>query len=184
MWTITRKPIPVLPPPISLVYDAISGELRARNNHESQYNDYSDLRKKKSIGRAEFEQMILAPLNYSSSAERWAKIDEVLRGEGYAFSEIRRIKAAWGRYVVESTDYSNDLLTKCKGEIVDAISRYESVNEDYSLMDLLESISSELSPEYSDNFEAAYLQAATLDHLFNAHEQLQEVNTESPEETE
>ena len=168
--------------PIALIYDCISGELRSRNNHEGQYLSFSELRKQKAIGSSDFRRMIRAPLDYETSNVRWERMQQALQADGYTFSQCRKLKQAWERYIVESMDYSNDLLTTLKQSIDEAVSNYEDSHESYTMRSLVDAVVNALSPDFSKQYDANYLKVSVIDNLCNSHEQLPKINTESPKE--
>lgn len=130
---------------INIAYKTLFDEVKRKNNIENIYSDFNELKNAKGIGRDSFNQVVSTFTTYTSNKELWTDASKTLSEEGFNFSTIRRIKAAWGKYTIEIMNSFDDDINDIRSSILSEILLYEKKHQDFTLKELIQEINPKIN---------------------------------------
>lgn len=102
---------------IPLIFNAIKGEIRRRNNYSKQPRDFPALVQEKGIGRSEFHQMIERVCSTADPDTRWRHIETLLDRSSLDYMKIRALRAEYIRVDAALLDPNDLALQSAYAEI-------------------------------------------------------------------
>jgi len=146
---------------LSLIYNAIFGEVKRKNDYEWSVSTFDEVKKYKGISRSQFQNM-LRHFDIDNEFEQlWEEISKRLNADKVDFKTILKLKAAWKELEIARMDVTNEYFQSQQLVIQDILYEKEQIPFSFLYQDLVESVFTEYKQREPKSMINEYLIKAT-----------------------
>ncbi|MCV9948655.1 DUF4297 domain-containing protein [Paenibacillus sp. BT-177] len=128
---------------LSLIYNAIFGEVKRKNDYEWSVSNFDDVKKYKGISRSQFQDM-LSHFDIDNEFEQtWEEISNRLNVERVDFKTILKLKNAWKELEVVLMDAVNEYFQSQQLVIKEILNEKEQQPFSFLYQELVKSVYAE-----------------------------------------
>ncbi|MFB0863415.1 DUF4297 domain-containing protein [Paenibacillus oleatilyticus] len=146
---------------LSLIYNAIFGEVKRKNDYEWSVSDFDEVKKHKGISRSQFQDM-LSHFDIDDEFEQtWEEISKRLNSDKVDFKTILKLKAAWKELEIVQMDVANEYFQSQQLVIQEVLKEKNELPTPHLYQDLVESVYAEYRQREPKSMLDEYLIKAT-----------------------